>query len=485
MKKIFQLNYLLLTLSMIACTSNFEEMNTDPRATTSISPDLLFTGALRSGTLNWDLYQIGQNLHADFYCQYFANNAPGFQTDRLETNPGWLATFWNNYYSNFIINTQEAIRLASPDPRAVNKVAQARIWRAWLFHRLTDYWGDVPYSQAGQGVNGSQTPEYDTQESIYRDMIEELREAAAQLDPTQPARYGAADILYNDNLERWRRFANSLRLRLALRMSNADPAAAQTEVRALMTENRFLASNADNAQMVTFTTGQFINRNPLAILFNFNEFRVSKTMVDLLTELNDPRLPVYAAPVPNSNPPRYAGLPNGLNAVQLGQPANARENFSQPGPPIRAEGAPIPVLMFDEVCFLQAEAVQRGWGTGDARALYEAGIRANFQRRGLTDAQATAYLAQPSVQYNGTIERIITQKWIALYPNGFEGWAELRRTGFPALQPWANPGETNGLMPARVRYPPSEQSLNQANYEAAVARQGPDLPTTRLWWARR
>jgi hypothetical protein len=483
MKKIFYLPLCLWLL--VGCTGNFEEINTDPRATTSISPDLLFTGALRNGTLNWDLYQIGQNLHADFYCQFFANNAPGFQTDRLETNPGWLQTYWNNYYSNFIINTQETIRIASEDPRAVNKVALARIWRAWLYHRLTDYWGDVPYSEAGQGLLLNTRPKYDTQEAIYKDLVKELREAAAQIDPAQPARYGAADILYNDNLDRWRRFANSLRLRLALRMSNADPAFAQQEVRALMTENRFLASNADNAQMVTFTTGQFINRNPLAILFNFNEFRVSKTMVDLLTDLNDPRLPVYAAPVPNSNPTRFAGMPNGLNAVQLGQPQFARENFSQPGTPIRAEGVPIPVLMYDEVCFLQAEAVLKGWGSGDARALYEAGIRANFQRRGIADAQAPAYLAQPSVQYNGSLERIVTQKWIALFPNGFEGWAELRRTGFPRLQAWANPGETNGQMPNRVRYPASEQGLNKENYDAAVARQGPDVMTTKLWWDRR
>jgi hypothetical protein len=483
MKKIF---YIPLCLWLaVGCTGKFEEINTDPRATTSISPDLLFTGALRNGTLNWDLYQIGQNLHADFYCQFFANNSPGFQTDRLETNPGWLQTYWNNYYSNFIINTQETIRIAAEDPRAVNKVALARIWRAWLYHRLTDYWGDVPYSEAGQGLLLNTRPKYDTQESIYKDLVKELREAAAQIDPAQPARYGVADILYNDNLDRWRRFANSLRLRLALRMSNADPAFAQQEVRALMTENRFLASNADNAQMVTFTTGQFINRNPLAILFNFNEFRVSKTMVDLLTDLNDPRLPVYASPVPNSNPTRFAGMPNGLNAVQLGQPQFARENFSQPGTPIRAEGVPIPVLMYDEVCFLQAEAVLKGWGSGDARALYEAGVRANFQRRGIADAQATAYLAQTTTQYNGSLERIITQKWVALFPNGFEGWAELRRTGFPRLQPWANPGETNGLMPNRVRYPASEQGLNKESYDAAVARQGPDVMTTKLWWDRR
>ncbi len=477
---------LSLLLAGTSCTDKFEEINTDPRTATAIGPNLLFTGALRSGTLNYTFYQIGQNLHADMYAQYFANNAPDFQTDRYESNPGWIATFWNEYYSNFIINTQEAIRLASQDPQAINKVAQARIWRTWLFHRVTDYWGDVPYSEAGRALNGTVRPKYDPQEEIYTDMLKELKEAADQLDPAQPVRYGSADILFNDNLDRWRKFANSLRLRLALRISNANPPLARQVVSEVMTQNNLISSNAEDARMVTFPTGQFINRNPLAILFNFNEFRVSKTMVDLLTSLNDPRLPVYAAPVAGTDPPVYRGLQNGLNAVQLGQAENARANFSGMGATIRAEGAPIDILTYPEVLFLQAEGALKGWGPGDAKKFYEDGIRASMNRRGITSAQAiNDYLAQPAVAYNGTLEQIITQKWLALYPNGFEAWAEYRRTGFPRLLPIPNQGETGGQVPNRVRYPAAEQSLNRENYEAAVARQGPDVMTTKVWWDRR
>lgn len=477
---------LALLLAGPGCTDKFEEMNKDPRTATAIGPNLLFTGALRAGTLNWDLYQIGQNLHADMYAQYFANNAPGFQTDRYESNPGWIATYWNNYYSSFIINTQEAIRIAGQDPLAVNKVAQGRIWRAWLFHRVTDYWGDVPYFEAGGALNGNTTPKYDPQEAIYTDMLKELGEAAAQLDPAAASRYGAADILYNDNLDRWRKFANSLRLRLALRISNANPALARQVVTEVVTQNQLLGSNDDDARMVTFPTGQFINRNPLAILFNFNEFRVSKTMVDLLTALNDPRLPVYVAPVAGTTPPVYRGLQNGLNAVQLGQPEYARANFSNMGETIRAEGAPIDILTYPEVLFLRAEAALKGWGPGDAKTFYEAGIRASMSRRGVTSTEAvSAYLAQPAVAFDGTLEQIITQKWLALYPNGIEAWAEYRRTGFPRLLPIPNPGETNGQVPSRVRYPAAEQTLNAESYQEAVSRQGPDVMTTKVWWDRR
>jgi hypothetical protein len=268
-----------------------------------------------------------------------------------------------------------------------------------------------------------------------------------------------------------------------MRLSKADPAFARIVVSEVMTENNLIASNADNALMGTQPTGQFINRYPLAILFNFDELRVSKTMVDLLKNLNDPRLAVYAQPVENVTPPTYVGLLNGLSAQQLAQPQNAKALYSKMGTAIRAEGTPIDILTYPEVSFLKAEAVQRGWATGNAATFYQQGIRASMAKRAVTNTAAIdTYLAQPSVAYNNTVERIITQKYLALFPDGFEAWAEWRRTGFPTLLQIPNQGETNGTVPRRVIYPQSEASLNAAAYEAAIATQGPNTMTTRVWW---
>lgn len=483
MKKITSI--LLLAAGLLSTTAceKFDELNVNPVSPTEVSPELLFSGALRNGTLNWDIYQIGQNLHADQFVQYFANVNPGFQTDQYVSNPGWVATFWNTYYSTYIVNIQDVIRLTQADPIQSNKTNVARIWRAWLFHRATDYWGDIPYSEAGRGFEGLRTPKYDAQEFIYKDMIKELKEAAQALDNANAIKFTTSDLVYRGDLDRWKKFANSLRLRLAMRLSKADPAFARTVVAEVMTENNLISSNAENAQMNTQLTGQFINRYPLAILFNFDELRVSKTMVDLLKNLNDPRLAVYAQPVENVTPVTYTGLQNGLTAQQLGQPQNAKNLYSKMGSVVRAEGTPIDILTYPEVSFLKAEAVQRGWATGNATTFYEQGIRASMTRRTITNTAAIdAYLAQPTVAYNNSLQRIITQKYLALFPDGFEAWAEWRRTGFPTLLPIPNQGETNGAVPRRVIYPQTEANLNADAYQSAIAAQGPNTMTTRVWW---
>lgn len=475
---------LFVAISTLVACKKFDEINVDPIRTTDVSEDLLFTRALRYGALDWDFYQIGQNLHADMFTQYFANSAPGFGTDRYISNAGWITSFWNTYYSNLVINTQEVIRKTVDDPAKSNKYNVARIWRAWLFHRATDYWGDIPYSQAGKGVDGLRTPKYDKQEDIYADLNKELKEASAALDLNKTVKFGGPDLVYSGDLTKWKKFANSLRLRIAMRMSKVDPAKAQSIVQEIMTQNELMTSNADNALMAMQPAGQFVNRNPLAILFGFDEFKVSKTMVDLLKSLNDPRLPIYATPIAGSNPAAYAGLQNGLNPTQLGEPANARANFSSNGVLIRAEGAPIDIMTFSELSFLKAEAVQRGWGTGNASTFYNDGVTSSISRRGaIAPTAISTYLAQSSVAYDGTLKQIATQKWLALFPNGFEGWAEWRRTGFPVLAAIPNnDGETGGTTPRRVIYPPTEATLNPESYKEAVARQGVDKMTTRMWW---
>lgn len=229
-----------------------------------------------------------------------------------------------------------------------------------------------------------------------------------------------------------------------------------------------------------------INQNPLAVVLGFGDCRISATLIDYLTRYHDPRLTVFADAVSASNPARV-GLPNGLSATQLTTREYTPANFSQAGSRYRTITNDLNLLTYAEVCFLRAEACLRGWdATGTAEEWYDAGVRESLALAGITDPDvAAAYLQEPGVRFipARALEQIITQKWLSLFGhNGFEAYAEYRRTGFPVLQAVRNPGETNGQVPRRLRYPQAEQRLNPTAYHNALAQQGPDALTTPVWW---
>ena len=494
-----------LALALVAVPAcdfgDFGDLNDDPTRADAVSPQFLLTRALVYGTLRYDVYQRSQHLFGSMYAQYVANLVPNWPTDRYETGgpyDDWATAFWQASYasysgvqfigenvSNSGVNTQQAIELTEGDPNLVNINAQARIWKVYLFHRVTDAWGDVPYSEALQGDEGLRTPVYDPQEAIYRDMLATLESAAAALNPSIASpgfRLGSADVLFGDDLEAWRRFANSLRLRLAMRTSEVAPDLAREHASEAIASG-VMASNLDAARLVMGTAeGRFVNKNPLSIIAAFENDRVSETLVTKLQALDDPRLFVYADSTLNRRDPvRLRGLPNGLGATALS--GVRRTEYSKLGATLRADDWPVAVMLYPEVAFLQAEAALRGWGPGSAQAFYESGVRASLAMYGLADS-ADAYLAQPEVAWDeaapfeAKLEAIITQKWIALFTQGFEAWSEYRRTGYPRLQ--AIPG--GGEVPARILYVNEEYNANTANVEAAAARIGGDQITTHVWW---
>lgn len=480
-----------------ACTDRFAEINTDPTKAGDASADMLFSRALKYGSLYDNDQQVGEHLHANMWVQYFANSTPGFSTDRYESNDQWATTFWNDFYSGYGMDLQQAIRHVNQNPKDVNKLSQARIWRAFLFQRITDYWGDVPYFSAFQGADGHTQPAYDAQRGIYSDLLRELREAAAALDDAQLSNYEAADLLYANPAAafpapttaganaRWRHFANSLRLRTAMRLTNADPQLAEQQVRAALADG-VMESNQESAIMKNTGESIRINQNPLAVVLSFGDCRISATLVDYLTRYHDPRLLVFVDAVSELNPARI-GLPNGLSTVQLTLRQYSPAYFSQAGARYRSLANDQNLLTYAEVCFLRAEASLRGWDdAGTAEYWYTTGVRESLALAGIsTPAVVAAYLQEPEVRFtpaNG-LQQIITQKWLSLFGhNGFEAYAEYRRTGFPNLRPIASTGETNGQVPHRLRYPQSEQRLNPASYQAALTQQGPDAMTTPVWW---
>lgn len=488
---------------------DFGSINDDPTAPNTIDPKPLFTRSLVYGTLRYDVYQRSQHLFGNMYAQYAANLQPNFPTDRYEAGGAyddWAEAFWNTSYasyggianvgenvSNPGINLQEVIELTADDPQMVNMNAIARIWQVWLLHRVTDAWGDVPFSEAYSGDEGNRTPAYDAQEQIYRDMLSTLDDAVAAIDPSIQEggfRFGEADVLFDDDLTKWRRFGNSLRLRLAMRVSGVAPSLAEDHVRDVVSGGELMQSNDDSARMIMGTSeGQFINTNPLSIITGFGDDRVSEMVVQTLEDRNDPRLPVYAdtTVIFPRDGVLYRGLPNGLSATELNGIQAFR--YSRLGDPIREPDYPVSVMLYPEVEFLLAEAALRGWASGGEEQHYRAGIEASLAMHGFTDpATVTDYLQESNVQYPSggsreeRLEAIITQKWIAIYMQGFEAWAEYRRTGYPDLIQIPNDGATGGEVPSRILYPNVEQTLNTRNVREATQRIGGDALTTPVWW---
>jgi hypothetical protein len=469
-----------LAWSVGACDDGLTEINEDPNAPTDVPAEFLLPQAIQAGVST----TFGATMMLS-HTGVFAQQVSQIQYPDEETGlvrPSTMDAFWSNYYVGPLKDIQEVVEKGRATGLA-NHEGVGLIWRSWLFQQVTDLWGDIPYSEALIGEVNT-TPVYDPQEQVYLGLLDDLEAGAAMLNPGGVG-FGTGDILYNNDFGKWERFANSLRMRIAMRLVNENPAAAQAEFVAAYNAGGF-QSNADNAALV-WPGAPY--ENPLYLNYlGRDDHSISATLVDTLVSLNDPRLELYAEPAAEDGV--YRGNLHGRDP-----PEHPIAWYSRIGNFWRANGANTPtmVITYSEVLFLQAEAAQRGWIPGDPAALYEAAIRANMNQWDPwapasvlpTDAEIAAYLARPAVQYNPArgLEQIHLQLWIALYMNENEAWAHQRRTGVPMLQP--GPDMVIERIPTRFMYPDTEQSLNNANLMAAVSRQGGGLDLiTPLWFAR-
>ncbi|MES2003214.1 MAG: SusD/RagB family nutrient-binding outer membrane lipoprotein [Bacteroidota bacterium] len=365
-----------------------------------------------------------------------------------------------------------------------NQIAVARILKAYIFWTITDRWGDIPYSDALKGTSVL-LPKYDKQSDIYVDLIKELKESVAQFD-NGPICKG--DVLMNFSNStsitsaawstKWKKFANSLRMVIALRASKVYPSAGQwsaTEFSAALADGGgYISANTENVALTyastTFANPFYANYVTSARVDNAE----SKTMTDLLSANNDPRLASYGT-TPN-------GFPYGLDRVHATQITTGIAYILKGA----GTGAtdPINLLTASVVTLARAEAAERGWTTEVAAALYAQAVTLSFAQYGYTAAQATTYLAQASVLYGtNNIQKIATQRWLALYPDGTQAWAEWRRTGFPVLVPSAYAQNTGGQIPRRYIYGTDEYSLNKANVTSAAGLMtGGDVQDSKIWW---
>jgi HrpA-like RNA helicase len=269
---------------------------------------------------------------------------------------------------------------------------------------------------------------------------------------------------------------------MALRLSKVDPTKGKTEFAAAMADG-VLASNADN---VTYKyLAESNNEHPLYnnyITGNRKDYAVSDVMVNYLIKTNDPRISAVADKNINL---KYVGVPYGVFPA-----ASKAQDVSLAATSMRQQNSAANVLTYAQVLFSQAEAAKLGWISGDAKALYEAAVTASMQQWLGTAATTTAiadFLKQDGIKYADAtaLEQIATQKWVALFYQGNEAWAEWRRTGYPTLKPAAKPLNASGQIPRRMAYVVTEGTLNKVNYDAVVAKQGADTQDTRMWWDKK
>ncbi len=530
-KKIIGFGFVLLFL-VFGCTKNFEELNVNPNEPVEVPTSYLLTDG-QKGLMSfvWDEWWNGR--FGMLYSQYWSQ-ASYTDESRFKPREGVNNNYWIYFYAGRDVNPpdgelngggmmslQRIIEL-NEDPETAtkasvygsnnNQIAVARILKAWMFQMLTDIWGYIPYSQA-LNIAEYTLPAYDSQEDIYYALLDELTAAVDQIDDGAGP---SGDMIYGGNMAKWKMFANSLKLRIAIRMSKVAPGDATAAINDAVASGVF-ESNADNAQLI-FEMGK-PNNNPL----NENQktrsdFGVSKTFIDFLLAHNDPRIDFYAnKPLNNTE---HVGFPYGMTNGDA-TPILVDE-VSMPGNVIYAPQAPGFYMNYAEVCFIMAEI-------GNDQVWYEKGIEASMNMWNdilsttptgwyridnnptdvlpapIDQTAIDTYKADPMVAWGGGVDQsklIAEQKYIALYPQGLQAWFEWRRTGYPeelikvgdviTYTVGAVSGEyeftslapapiTAGI-PVRMTYPTDEQTLNGSSNADAVTAQGEDYFNTRTWW---
>lgn len=495
---------LLVISLMISCDKGFNQMNINPVALTSTDPSFQLNSAIMSSTFAYNTLQYESIIVKQMENPYSGVGAAGQYN---QDNRSVTSQNWTKYYRSVIKLLVDNIDKLKNDSSRANLYHMTRIWKAYTFMILTDTYGDIPYSQAGKGyLEGVVTPVYDTQESIYADLLNELETASLALNISKPN--DQRDILYGGSVIKWKRLGYSLLLRGGMRLSKVDPIMAKKYIEKAIAGG-IMQSNDDNAVIRNNSNFQnSIGANLSGGQRGF--FYLAQDFVSYLKTTNDPRLASIAV--------RYVGAKSTTDlvearasrdpSVQIGMPlgydnttiaeAVAMDNlaslydYSQLDiTRMASPQAPTFFVTYGQTQLLLAEAVSRNWVSGDAAKLYTDGIRASMNQLSLYGANTTVassnietYIQENPFDPNKALELINTEYWIASFLNGPEAWANFRRSGFPVLTPNPFPGSdlhTEDFI-RRLTYPDAEINVNHENVQEAINRQGPDVLDTRVWW---
>lgn len=465
---------------LAACTADFEKINTNPNSPIEVQPSLL---------LRQVIYNYGEEMSYEGFVagnllgQYFTAIDFNLFDRHSLTEPQFGGNPWPVLYTNLRDNQLILEKVKENTALAVYE-GPALIMKAYMTMALTDIFGDVPYRESLQGTNGLVTPVYDNQASIYQDaggILDNISNGISAIESYQGSIPLNGDILFDGDLDGWIRFARSLQIKALMRISEQANVAA--ELQAIYDAGNYLKTNEQNA-VFDFTDGQPNNfRMANLRAGDFNLFVMSETIEEALTELEDPRRSVWFRPIgADPGQTEFNGLLNGPDASQT---SITVADYSLTGTIFRERTGDLDAnfLTAWETHFLLAEAAERGLINADAQALYELGVEQAFAY--WQTALPVSYLSTGAAAYgnNGAdkLEQILTQKWLANIINGYEGWIEYRRTGFPALKTIAA-SLNNDLIPVRLPYPTEEAALNATNFNAAATNTNGNSINARVWW---
>ncbi|WP_041250140.1 SusD/RagB family nutrient-binding outer membrane lipoprotein [Christiangramia forsetii] len=470
MKKYIIALLALVTLWSCQSDEDYEDLNRDPKNPTQVSEAFLFTSATVS--LGDQLATPNVNLNVfRFLAQYLSTTTYLDEPNYNLTNRNIPQNHWSEIYRDVIFDLQNAktnimnnADLSETEKSA--RIGQAEVLEVYAWHVLVDSFGDIPYTEA---LDAQQfpLPAYDDASTIYGDLISRLDSTTADLEAGQG--FTSADVIYGGNMDKWVKFANSLKLRLAMRLSDVNPSLSQSAAESAISGGIF-TSNDDSA-LIAYQ-GSFPNTNPLwedLVQSGRSDYLAANTIVDYLNDLNDPRRMYYFDD--NLSGGYVGGIYGGSNSFPF---------FTHIGEDFRDPTHPGIFLDYAEVEFYLTEAVQDGYSApGSAESHYNAAITASIMYAGGTQADVDSYLSQSSVAYDGTEYRLGFQFWIAMYDNPFQGWSVWRKYDAPELNVAADSGRP---VPLRYTYPVNEQNLNPTSYEAASSAIGGDDQQTPIFW---
>jgi len=515
----------LVGLLSTGCTKKFEKINTDPSSynQANFDPNFLLTSAELGYTGSKDFaYETwrGNLIYCSTMMQGLSTVVSYWAGDKYQLNPNYTAAYWgfsaDAAYPEQIKPIVDVVQSTNGKTQYKNLHQIARILRALMLERISDLYGNVPYFNAGMGYyNGNFFPKYDSQDSIYADLLKEVDDATSKLDPAGDKPSG--DVIYKGDIAHWQKFGNTLLLRMAMRLVKVDAATAKTYAQKVI--GKTFTSNADNAFILGDATGGRAtqNRNSQILLGDGGQenyyTKWSKTFIDMLKPIGDPRLGKISVinlyltdgsktqnPAADPNPAVQKGMPNGKDLSGIpgqtigGDPTfTSFTDYSSPSPALIKRDGPTFILTYAESELLLADAAARFSIAGDPATHYHDGVKAAITYLGQYDAAASisditaeAFVTAHPYDPATGLQMINTQYWIHTNTmlDFYESWSNWRRSGFPVLTPVNYPNNaTNGTIPRRFPYPLDEANNNPVNYKAAHdAVPGGDLLTSHVWW---